>query len=48
MSNMISVVPSAEGPPTHGHKDKLTVEELWQTQRAQQRVIQALWRLVRW
>ena len=28
MSNKTSVVPSAEGPPTHGHKDKLTAEEL--------------------
>jgi hypothetical protein len=30
MSNKTSVVPSpsAEGPPTHGHGDKLTAEEL--------------------
>ena len=28
MSNKTSVVPPAEGPPTHGHKDKLAEEEL--------------------
>jgi hypothetical protein len=28
MSNKTSAVSSAEGPPTHGHKDKLAAEEL--------------------
>ena len=28
MSNKTSVVPPAEGPPTHGHKDKLAEEDL--------------------
>jgi hypothetical protein len=28
MSNKTPVVPSTEGPPTHGHKDELAAEEL--------------------
>jgi hypothetical protein len=28
MSNKTSVVPPAEGPPTHGHEDELAAEEL--------------------
>jgi hypothetical protein len=28
LSNRTSVVPSAEGPPAHGHRDELAAEEL--------------------